>query len=40
MFLIFICEDNKIQRESIEGYIQKYIMIQELDMKIEISTWC
>lgn len=38
MFLIFICEDNKIQRESIEGYIQKYIMIQELDMKIEIST--
>lgn len=38
MLSIFICEDNKIQRESIEAVINNYIMIEELDMKIEIST--
>lgn len=38
MLPIFICEDNDIQRKSIEEYIQDYIMIEELDMKVEIST--
>ncbi len=35
---IFICEDNELQRKSIEEYIQNYIMIEELDMEIKLST--
>lgn len=38
MLSIFICEDDKIQRKAIETYINNFIMIEELDMKIEIST--
>lgn len=35
---IFICEDNTIHRRTIEGYIQNYLLIEELDMTIEVST--
>lgn len=35
---IFICEDSEIQRKMIEEYIQSYIMIEELAMRIEMST--
>lgn len=35
---IFICEDNEQQRKSIEEYVQNYIMIEELDMEIKLST--
>lgn len=38
MLPIFICEDNELQRKSIEEYIQNYIMIEELDMEIKLST--
>lgn len=38
MLSIFICEDNEIQRKTIEEYIQNYIMIEELDMEIKVST--
>lgn len=38
MLPVFICEDSEIQRKAIEEYIQNYIMIEELDMKIMIST--
>ena len=38
MIPVFICEDNEIQRKTIEGYINNYIMIEELDMRIEMST--
>lgn len=38
MLSIFICEDNDIQRNAIEEYIQNYLMIEELDMEIKLST--
>ncbi|MGL9748949.1 LytR/AlgR family response regulator transcription factor [Enterococcus sp. DIV0170] len=38
MLPIFICEDNDTQRKAIEEYIQNYIMIEELDMEIKLST--
>ncbi|MBX8937148.1 LytTR family DNA-binding domain-containing protein [Enterococcus gilvus] len=38
MLPIFICEDNTVQRKAIEDYIQNYIMIEDIDMKVEIST--
>lgn len=38
MLPIFICEDNEQQRKSIEEYVQNYIMIEELDMEIKLST--
>lgn len=38
MLDIFICEDNLIQRTKLETMIQQYIMIEELQMKIALST--
>lgn len=38
MLPIFICEDNERQRKAIEKYIRNYLMMEELDMKIEMST--
>lgn len=38
MLSIFICEDDKIQRSQIETMIKKYIMIEEFDMKVVLST--
>jgi len=38
MLKIFICEDDQIQKEKLEKIIKDYIMIEELDMKITLST--
>lgn len=38
MLGIFICEDNAIQRNQIESFIKNYLLIEELDMEIKIST--
>lgn len=38
MLQIFICEDNQIQRERINKSIENCIMIENLDMKISLST--
>lgn len=38
MVEIFICEDDKMQREKLTDYIQDYIVMTGLDMKITIST--
>lgn len=38
MIHILICEDNFEHRQTIEQIINSYIMIEELDMKIALST--
>lgn len=38
MLSIFICEDNDIQRSNIEAIIKNYIMIEEFDMELTLST--
>lgn len=38
MLEIFICEDDKHQKEQITKYINDYIMIEDLDMRIALST--
>lgn len=38
MLPIFICENDPIQRKRLEDIIKKYIMIEEYDMKIALST--
>jgi len=38
MLWVFICEDNQIQKEKLEKMIENYILIEELDMKIALST--
>ena len=38
MLPIFICEDDLVQKERLEKIIRNYIMIEELDMKIALST--
>lgn len=38
MMPIFICEDSESQRRAIEDYIKNYIMIEELDMRLALST--
>ena len=38
MLEVFICEDDKIQREKLRTSVEKYISIEDLDMKIGIST--
>jgi len=38
MLSIFICEDDLTQKEELEKFIQNYIMIEELDMKLVLST--
>ena len=35
---IFICEDDDLQRKRLEKIIVNYILIEELEMKIELST--
>ena len=35
---IFICEDDDLQREKLEKIIDNYIFINELEMRIELST--
>lgn len=38
MLSIFICEDDPIQRSKIETIIRNYIMIDELDMELTLSS--
>src|SRR5699024_8988427 len=38
MLDIFICEDDEQQRKKITKYVENYIMIEELDMKVIVST--
>ncbi|EMA6343235.1 LytR/AlgR family response regulator transcription factor [Bacillus cytotoxicus] len=38
MLSVFICEDDIAQRERIETYIKNYIIIEDLDMELVLST--
>ena len=38
MLRVFICEDDTIQRKKLERIIQRYILIEELDMQLQLST--
>lgn len=38
MLSVFICEDNPVQLQQLENIIKTYIMIEDYDMTIEIST--
>lgn len=38
MLGIFICEDDSIQRKKLERVIQRYVLIEELDMRVQLST--
>lgn len=38
MLSIFICEDNDIQRYKVETIIKNYIMIEDFDMELTLST--
>ncbi|KQY93536.1 two-component system response regulator [Paenibacillus sp. Root52] len=38
MLEIFICEDDEEQRKRLTQYVSDYIMIENLDMKVVIST--
>ncbi|EAC7828920.1 response regulator transcription factor, partial [Listeria monocytogenes] len=38
MLPVFICEDNRMQRERLTKYIEDYIMVEHFDMKLELST--
>lgn len=38
MLPIFICEDDLIQRQRLEDIIKKYIMIEDYEMTIALST--
>lgn len=35
---VFVCEDDRQQRERLETYIRNYIMVEELDMRLVLST--
>ena len=38
MLQLFVCEDNLKQREKLEKIIKNYIMIEDLDINIALST--
>ncbi|MEQ6357791.1 LytTR family DNA-binding domain-containing protein [Lysinibacillus sp. M3] len=38
MIDVFICEDQKEQREKIARYVSNYIMIENLDMQLVLTT--
>ncbi|MNC38037.1 accessory protein regulator protein A [compost metagenome] len=38
MLEIFVCEDDPEQRKRLNSYIESYIMMENLDMKLVIST--
>lgn len=38
MLKVFICEDNNLQRESVEKVVNNIITIESLDMEIALST--
>lgn len=35
---IFVCEDNAVHREKVNTYINNYLMIENLDMNLSLST--
>lgn len=38
MLEIFICEDDLVQLKKLEDYVSNYIIMEDLDMKISLST--
>jgi len=38
MLSVFICEDDVIQKENLERFVSDYIMIEQLDMELTLST--
>ncbi|WP_163655413.1 LytTR family DNA-binding domain-containing protein [Listeria sp. PSOL-1] len=38
MLPIFVCEDNRIQRERLEKYITDFIMVEHFDMEMSYTT--
>ena len=38
MISIFICEDDQKQREELEKIVENYLMSEDLDMKLALST--
>lgn len=38
MLDVFICEDQESQRRKLESMIERYILIEELEMKLTLST--
>lgn len=38
MLSVFVCEDDKTQRERLERYIKNYIMIEDYDMQLVLSV--
>lgn len=38
MIDVFVCEDNQKQREEIVKYIENYLLIENLDMKLRLAT--
>ena len=38
MLKIFICEDEKVQRQAIEKIIRNYLMMMDIDAELELST--
>lgn len=38
MIEVFICEDDEQQRKKLMTYVENYIMIENLDMKVTLST--
>jgi two-component system response regulator AgrA len=38
MIKVFVCEDHDAQREKITEYVRKYILAENLDMEIVLST--
>lgn len=38
MLPIFICEDNRIQRERLKKYVEDFIMLEHFDMEIVFSS--
>lgn len=38
MLKVFICEDNNLQRDKIKSTVENTIIIENLDMKVALST--
>lgn len=38
MLSVFVCEDDQVQRMQLEKYIKNYVMMEEMDMKLVMST--
>ncbi|WP_239253873.1 LytR/AlgR family response regulator transcription factor [Listeria ilorinensis] len=38
MLPVYVCEDNRVQRERLTKYIQDYIMVERFDMELKLAT--